>query len=268
MHSHGGGGPRPSRGLFVLETRALLELAACLPAYPFLQRAPRGDGHPVLVLPGLLASDLSTRTLRRFLRGRGYAAHGWKLGRNLGPTPELAAGLVERLARLRARYDRPVSIVGWSLGGIYARELARRFAADVRQVITLASPFRDVEATNVPAFLRGFVERRPLPDQSAYRAGLRLAVPDESSDRGATGYFGADVPLLPDALNPLRRWFRLVALAGIDTGTGWGVGAGLYGQGKLAILGCNLAHSSRPVTEFLGERVAALAVTCSAGVPL
>jgi pimeloyl-ACP methyl ester carboxylesterase len=181
MDSRDGGRPRPRRGLFILETRALLELAACLPAYPFLQRAPRGDGHPVLVLPGLLASDFSTRTLRQFLRGRGYAAHGWKLGRNLGPTPELAAGLVERLAQLRARYQQPVSIVGWSLGGIYARELARRFAADVRQVITLASPFRDVEATNVPAFLRGFVERRPLPDQHAYRAGLATPLPVPST---------------------------------------------------------------------------------------
>lgn len=174
--------PRPPRpGLFFLEGRALLELAACLPAYPFLQRAPRGDGHPVLVLPGLLASDFSTRTLRRFLRGRGYAAHGWRLGRNLGPTPELAAGMVERLAELRGRYGRPVSIVGWSLGGIYARELARRFAPDVRQVITLASPFRDVDATNVPAVLRGLVERRPLPDQPAYRARLAEPLPVPST---------------------------------------------------------------------------------------
>ena len=70
----------PPRGLLLLEGRALLELAALLPAYPFLRRAPAGDGHPVLVLPGFMASDFSTRTLRRFLRERGYGAHGWKLG--------------------------------------------------------------------------------------------------------------------------------------------------------------------------------------------
>src|SRR5690349_8104798 len=115
----------PRAGLLLLETRALLELAALLPAYPFLRRAPRGDGHPVLVLPGFMASDFSTRTLRRFLRDLGYAAHGWKLGRNVGPSPELVGRLVERLQELRARHGRRISLIGWSLGGIYARELAR-----------------------------------------------------------------------------------------------------------------------------------------------
>jgi pimeloyl-ACP methyl ester carboxylesterase len=165
----------PPRGLFLLEARALLELAALLPAYPLLRRAPRGDGHPVLVLPGFTASDFSTRVLRAYLRSRGYGAYGWGLGRNLGPTPESAAQMVELLQELRARHGRPVSLIGWSLGGVYARELARRFPSDVRQVITLASPFRDVEATNVPRFLRALASRRPLPDEAAYRE--RLAVP-------------------------------------------------------------------------------------------
>jgi pimeloyl-ACP methyl ester carboxylesterase len=170
---------RPRRALLLLEGRAVLELAACLAAYPILRRAPVGDGHPVLVLPGFLASDFSTQALRRFLVGRGYATHGWKLGTNVGPSPDVAASMVERLAKLRGRYGRRVSLIGWSLGGIYARELARRFPADVRQVITLASPFRDVEATNVPRFLRALAERRPLPDQEHYRARLadRLPVP-------------------------------------------------------------------------------------------
>ncbi len=89
----------PARGLLLLEGRALLELAALLPAYPALRRAPRGDGHPVLVLPGFMASDSSTRALRRFLRDKGYRAHGWKLGRNLGPSEALIAAMVERLDR-------------------------------------------------------------------------------------------------------------------------------------------------------------------------
>src|SRR5215467_14367832 len=140
----------PRRRLLLLEGRAFLEFAALIPAYPFLRRAPRGDGHPVLVLPGFMASDFSTRTLRRFLRDLGYAVHGWKLGRNVGPSPETVGRLVARLQELRTRHGRRISLIGWSLGGIYARELARRFAPDIRQVITLASPFRDVEATNVP----------------------------------------------------------------------------------------------------------------------
>jgi pimeloyl-ACP methyl ester carboxylesterase len=167
----------PRRGLLFLEGRALLELAATLSAYPFLRRAPRGDGHPVLVFPGFMASDFSTRALRRFLRDLGYGAHGWKLGRNRGPSPEVAAGMAERLHELHRRYGRRPSLVGWSLGGIYARELARRFPDDVRQVITLASPFRDVEATNVPRFLRDPDRRRSLPDEADYRVRLGAPIP-------------------------------------------------------------------------------------------
>jgi pimeloyl-ACP methyl ester carboxylesterase len=167
--------PRP--GLLFLEGRALLEFAAFLAAYPLLRRAPAGDGHPVLVLPGFMASDFSTRALRRFLRARGYGAHGWNLGRNVGPTRETVDGLGRRFRELQERYGRRLSLIGWSLGGIYARELARRLPDDVRQVITLASPFRDLEATNVPRLLR--TRREPHPNEAALRAQLAapLTVP-------------------------------------------------------------------------------------------
>jgi pimeloyl-ACP methyl ester carboxylesterase len=89
--------------------------------------------------------------------------------------------MVERLRELRARYAKRVSLIGWSLGGIYARELARRFPDDVRQVITLGTPFRNVEATNVPRFLRAILERRPLPDEQSYRALLADPLPVPST---------------------------------------------------------------------------------------
>ncbi|MCK6556750.1 alpha/beta hydrolase [Candidatus Binatia bacterium] len=165
---------RPSVGLLLLEGRALFELGAAALAYPVLKRAPRGDGHPVLVLPGFMAGDFSTRVLRGFLRDRGYGAHGWKLGRNDGPSPELVAKLGERFAELFQRYARRMSLIGWSLGGIYARELARRFPEGVRQVITLGSPFRDVDATNVPAVLR---QRAPRPEDAALTEQLRQPIP-------------------------------------------------------------------------------------------
>jgi hypothetical protein len=149
----------PSAALLALEARAWLEFASLIPALPVLQAAPRGDGHPVLVLPGWLASDTSTRALRWFLRDRGYHAHGWRLGRNHGPTSEIVSGLAARLGALRARHGRRISLVGWSLGGIYARELARRRPDDVRQVITLASPFRDPDATS--ALITRLAGRRP-----------------------------------------------------------------------------------------------------------
>jgi pimeloyl-ACP methyl ester carboxylesterase len=131
----------PSRLLLALEVRAIWELQAFLAAYPLLRRAPRGDGHPVLVLPGLAASDVSTGPLRTYLRAQGYAAHGWKQGPNNGPRTGVEAGIDARLAELAQRYNRKVSLIGWSLGGVFAREAARRSSDLVRQVITLGSPF-------------------------------------------------------------------------------------------------------------------------------
>jgi pimeloyl-ACP methyl ester carboxylesterase len=151
----------PSLVYLALEGRAWLELATLVPALPALASAPRGDGHPVLVLPGYLADDNSTRALRWFLRDRGYYAHAWRLGRNIGPTDDVVAGLVARLRALHSRHDRRVSLIGWSLGGIYARELARAHPDHVRQVITLASPFRDPLASNVARLARLGLGPRP-----------------------------------------------------------------------------------------------------------
>ena len=131
----------PSRLLLALEVRGIWELQAFFALFPLLRQAPRGDGHPVLVLPGLAASDESTRPLRAFLKELGYAAHGWKQGQNRGPRPGVEAGIDARLEELAARYGRKVSVVGWSLGGVLAREVARRTPSLVRQVITLGSPF-------------------------------------------------------------------------------------------------------------------------------
>ena len=134
---------RPGLRLFLTEPgRALGEYGAMLAGSPVLLAAPHGDGHAVLVLPGLLAEDASTLTLRTFLRTRGYDVHGWSLGRNVGPTPKVREGMTRLLHELSERRGAPVSIVGWSLGGIFARELARAHPALVRQVITLGSPFR------------------------------------------------------------------------------------------------------------------------------
>jgi hypothetical protein len=132
----------PSAGLFLTEpVRGLVDLAALLVAAPWLATAPRGDGHGVLVLPGLLASDTSTLPLRNYLGWLGYDVRGWDLGRNRGPTEDVLAGMPRALLAHARRTGRPVSLVGWSLGGIYAREMARRHPRQVRQVITLGSPF-------------------------------------------------------------------------------------------------------------------------------
>lgn len=131
----------PSLALLMSEGRAVFELGSLFLAMPILRRVPRGDGHPVLVFPGFMASDFSTAPLRRFLTDCGYAAYGWKQGRNLGPTPKVEHELRWRLREVWFGHGRKVSLIGWSLGGIYARELARAFPQDVRLVITLGSPF-------------------------------------------------------------------------------------------------------------------------------
>ncbi len=138
----GNPGGSPSLGLLLTEpARGLADLVTLPLLAPWLSIAPRGDGHGVLVLPGLLASDSSTTVLRRFLRLLGYQVRGWDLGRNNGPTDEVLDGLPVMLADFAGQTGRPVSLVGWSLGGIYAREMARQHAEQVRQVITLGSPF-------------------------------------------------------------------------------------------------------------------------------
>jgi len=134
-----------ARLLLTEPIRGLADLAALTLAAPWLATAPRGDGHGVLVWPGLLASDTSTTALRQFLRLLGYEVRGWDLGRNHGPTDAVLDGLPRVLMAHAERTGRPVSLVGWSLGGIYAREIARDHPELVRQVITLGSPFAQTD---------------------------------------------------------------------------------------------------------------------------
>jgi pimeloyl-ACP methyl ester carboxylesterase len=131
----------PSLWMLALEWRAPIEYGALVAALPWLQRAAGGDGHPVLVFPGLVAGDLSTAALRGFLRGRGYDVHGWQQGLNLGARPGVIEACRARVMQLADRSKRRVSLIGWSLGGIYAREIAKDLPDCVRCVITLGTPF-------------------------------------------------------------------------------------------------------------------------------
>ena len=134
-------GRAPGIWLQLLEVRAFWEHYASMALRPAWAAAPRGDRHPILVLPGLAAGDASTLLLRRFLQSRGFSPRGWGQGVNLG----LREGVLERahntLRELWAEQGRSVSVVGWSLGGLYARELAKQSPEIVRLVITLGSPF-------------------------------------------------------------------------------------------------------------------------------
>ena len=145
----------PSLALLALEPwRATIDLTASFLGTP----PPRvGDGHAVLVLPGLGAGDWSTLRLRRALDRAGFLASAWGQGLNRGPEgdfDEWLAPLEEKVLALHRDTGRKVSLVGWSLGGIYARELAKRLPQQVRQVITLGTPFAGVAASNAQAAFR------------------------------------------------------------------------------------------------------------------
>ncbi len=126
------------------------------------QPATKGDGHPVLVIPGFLGNDINTLPLRNFLKRIGYTTYPWELGVNLANFEDIDA-LEKRVNDLYLKHQEKISVVGWSLGGIYARELSKRNPAMIRQVITTGSPFRGIHEPNrvdwLLRLLRGDVEK-------------------------------------------------------------------------------------------------------------
>lgn len=140
--------------------RTLLEMAGLMAALPLLASLPVGDGHPVLVLPGFMAGDESTLILRRYLRAMGYRSLPWALGRNTG-RPEIFQHLLgDRFISLSETFGAKLSIIGQSLGGVFARELARLYPERIRQVITLGSPLAIRRAnTTLPIVRRLFKQR-------------------------------------------------------------------------------------------------------------
>ena len=168
--------PPPSKALLLLEGRAFYEFGAFVAALPLLRLTPKGDGRPVLVLPGLVASDLSTRPLRNFLSNHGYKVSGWGQGRNYGLRDGIAEGMIANVRELAQRSGRKVSLVGWSLGGVYARQLAKIRPDEVETVITLGSPFAaDPRSTNAWRVYE-FTSGKRADDRSGY-FGHELAEP-------------------------------------------------------------------------------------------
>jgi pimeloyl-ACP methyl ester carboxylesterase len=127
--------------LLVAEGRALLEAATLVPsAAALLATAPKGDGHHVVVIPPFGAGDSFTTVLRTFLRRLGYHVHKWHRPEVLG-LHRLATVAIPRITELRRSSEGRISIIGHSLGGIYAREIARSAPDDIRDVISVGSPF-------------------------------------------------------------------------------------------------------------------------------
>lgn len=169
----------PSRLLTLAEpSRAMGELAGFYAMRPLLNMLPRGDGHGVLVLPGFMASDYSTGPLRKLLCDLGYQCAGWNLGRNVQVDNARIEAMMACVDKLYDNTGRPISIVGWSLGGVFARELAKLAPEKVRLVISLGSPISDdrnhTSAARLFELLNG---KEPEPMQSGNFRKLAEAPP-------------------------------------------------------------------------------------------
>ena len=171
---------RPPHRLYTLAEpgRAIAELASFFALRPAMQHLPKGDGHGVLVLPGFMASDSSTRPMRSLLADLGYDARGWGLGRNVKVDNQRVEAMADGLRRLNDETGRKVSIVGWSLGGVFARELAKMMPDRVRSVVSLGSPISDerghTNARRLFEFLNG---KDPEPIREGQFSGLETAPP-------------------------------------------------------------------------------------------
>jgi pimeloyl-ACP methyl ester carboxylesterase len=156
----------PSALLLALEARGFASPVSLLAAAPFLAFAPRGAPQAVIVLPGLGATDRSTSAMRLYLTSLGYGAHGWNRGRNVRAAGADLPAVAAQIAALRAATGTPITLVGWSRGGLIAREAARVAPDAVRMVITLGSPFAAPSATNVGAAWRRLTGA-PMPARTS-----------------------------------------------------------------------------------------------------
>ncbi|MFT4754253.1 MAG: pimeloyl-ACP methyl ester carboxylesterase [Salibacteraceae bacterium] len=150
---------RPS--LFWLATemgRAVAELGMSLPYRKYLLKKYEGDGHPVIVLPGFMATEKSTKSMRDFITKMGYTAYDWEMGRNVAKIKTLY-NLFEKLEEIADKHGEEVTIIGWSLGGIYGRQMAKEKPELVRQVITLGSPFRGINEPNNATWLYNLISK-------------------------------------------------------------------------------------------------------------
>lgn len=171
---------RPPRRFHTLTEpgRAMAEYASFVALRGAMNHLPQGDGHGVLVLPGFMATDRSTGPMRRLLSSLGYETAGWELGRNVKVDNARVAQMVECVEDLYEKTGGKISIVGWSLGGVFARELAKMLPEKVRTVISLGSPISDDRNhTNASKLFEWLNGKDPEPLKDGHFTGLDQAPP-------------------------------------------------------------------------------------------
>ena len=207
----------PIVGALIEPVRASGEYATSLGLLPFRSRLPSGSGGPVLVYPGFMATDRSTGPLRRTLRSLGYDVAGWGLGRNVGPTDRVTQQLTATLQTMYARGERPVRLIGWSLGGIYARYLAARHPDLVESVVTLGTPVRsEVSDTSNARALYALLAPFHTPGHPLVDEGVPLEVPVTAVHTRSDGIVHWTTCLVEEAANTEN-----LRVSGSHTGLGY-----------------------------------------------
>ncbi|MGB0907679.1 MAG: esterase/lipase family protein [Maricaulaceae bacterium] len=160
-----------------LEGRWVMEFAAHYLLKPLLRRLPKGDGHTVIVFPGFLTSETSTIPMRRLLNELGYDARDWGLGRNLQFNESVEQRMGAMVAAAAEETGERVSLVGWSLGGVFAREIARVMPEKVRCVISLGSPITGARHAALARPIFEFMNGKPEPETTKRIDKMYLAPP-------------------------------------------------------------------------------------------
>ncbi len=150
-----------------LEGRWIIEMGAHYATRPLLKKLPRGDGHSVIVFPGFMTSKISTRHMRRLLGDLGYDVHDWGMGRNLRFSAEIEEKMQKMVADRAKDSGQKVSLIGWSLGGVFAREIARIHPEIIRNVISLGSPITGARHAALARPLFELLNGQPEPDTEA-----------------------------------------------------------------------------------------------------
>ncbi len=160
----------PSLPLLMREAFAPAEIISYLLRPAKTRGMPQGDGHPVVLIPGFGATSLSMRPLKQALSSLGYEAVDWGQGRNMGMRPAIKDALFRLLERLHDRHGMKLTLIGWSLGGVFARELARANPQWIRRVITLGSPINGAPDANnmMPLFRLANRGRPPKLDREGF----------------------------------------------------------------------------------------------------
>lgn len=160
------------------EGRGILEFGAFSILRRPMRNLPKGDGHPVLALPGFMASDVSTRPMRRLFNDLGYNSYGWGLGRNVRFDGEREQAMSDLIERIYDENGQKMSIVGWSLGGVFARELAKLHPEKVRTVISLGSPITNNRKFSAPSRIFEAINgKQTEPEAEGRYASLCIAPP-------------------------------------------------------------------------------------------